>query len=216
MRLTVLILALFGTAFGWFVSLPVDDPVVPDWVMRASRYQNGLAWDVPLNHRMVLGSHNSYASDNYTLPCVLTESPRNQKFTITQQLTYLNVRRLKLDIRYIQALGEFHTCHMSQASVETFRQSCLAIDNFTTCAAYGFPDYGDDAGCATSSPLASTILNEIKSWIDLHPMDFIVVTVEDYFHGNDELFHNMTVEIFGKTLYTLTEFNAGKIAPYTD
>src|SRR4051794_1098992 len=125
------------------------------WTHRAARFQYELGNSVPLGDAQWLGTHNSFNTDANGL--TLSHTDNNQQLTLTQQLDG-DVRALELDVHYVPA-------------AELVGQKGVVV-----CHGRG-PDQMH-AGCTTEA-LFTTVLPEIRTWLDAHHDQVILLYLED-------------------------------------
>src|SRR3954468_24880608 len=150
------------------------------WLHRTAQYQYALGNSVPLRDAQWLRTHNSFNTDANGVTASHTDN--NQQLTLTQQLDG-DVRALELDVHQVPG-----------------PDNGLGSDIVRVCHARG----GDQmhAGCTTEPELID-VLPEIRTWMDAHPDQVLMVYLED--NLDDDTGHAETVDaldtVFGKLIY---------------
>lgn len=79
-------------------------PVVSQQALDSHYLQRALAHELPLPLATWHGTHNSFNVNNRTGP--FFEQPHNQIYDIGQQLRYLGVRYIEIDVHYIPEITQ--------------------------------------------------------------------------------------------------------------
>eukprot|EP00051_Salpingoeca_urceolata_P034117 m.23649 g.23649 ORF g.23649 m.23649 type:complete len:1161 (+) comp7251_c0_seq1:349-3831(+) len=203
-----------------------DDPelVAPrpspdEWLRRALWIQGHLGYTLRFPEATEIGTHNSFNRDHIRTHITLNttivnvavevdESPTNQQYTLTDQLT-LGVRRLELDVkeiattssnaRHCQINGtdedKVRVCHAGASSAAAINSNCGPTIPADACEALCVCNYGAATACGVNPPKFAEILDEIKTWLTANPTEVISLFLET--SVNDTLLNDMLVTHLG-------------------
>ena len=212
-------------------SLIPPRPNTPDVVKRALWIQDHLGYGLPLPWATTIGTHNSFNRNTlrthieidtliFNQTISVTENPTNQNFTITDQLSRLGVRGIELDPHYIvpgngsgngkhcsQGLvgagaEPLRVCHTNQDSSTSVRSGCSSDDvTWAGCESVCVCDFDDDTGCGINPPTMTSMLTEIKTWLDSNPNEFIVLFFDNNLNGHDDALNASITSVLGSKMY---------------
>ncbi len=121
----------------------------------AHRLQRELAASLPMRHTLYVSTHNSFNATDANTPPTLSGSDANQRYVIVDQLR-MDVRGLEIDVHWMPSLidGGFRptVCHGNVQHL----------------------------GCTYERSFRDE-LSELRSWLDAHPQEVIVLGLETRF-----------------------------------
>src|SRR4051812_47342040 len=150
------------------------------WLHKTAQFQYALGDSVALRDAQWLGTHNSFNTDSNGVTASHTDN--NQQLTLTQQLDG-DIRAIELDVHQVPG-----------------PDNGLGSDIVRVCHARGSDEM--HAGC-TTEPQLKDVLPEIRTWMDAHPTQVLMVYLED--NLDDASGYEQTVTAldaaFGKLVY---------------
>ncbi|MEA2167711.1 MAG: hypothetical protein QOF76_1011 [Solirubrobacteraceae bacterium] len=149
------------------------------WLTRTLAFQSRLSDPLPLRNAAWLGTHNSF--NTKTEAPTVSGLDNNQQVSLGEQLD-LGMRSLELDVHFFPSV---------------FAGGLAAP---VVCHARGEDEL--HAGCSTER-LFDARLMEIRTWLDAHPREFVLLYIEDALGGDEG--HNaaakMLSDVLGDKLY---------------
>jgi hypothetical protein len=156
-----------ATADGRLVSAGLVAAYAQSWVPRALALQRGLDDDVPLVNELWTHTHNSFNAEAYD-PTFSGLDP-NQVYSLSDQLT-MGIRAIEIDLHWAPSpygLPEDGfkapiVCHGSGQGISGARVHI---------------------GCTTEVHVR-TRLHEVRTWLDAHPDDVVMIYLENQMDGD--------------------------------
>jgi hypothetical protein len=160
------------------------------WLAHALADQRTLDDDQPLQEEFWAHTHNSFDAESYA-PTLYGTDP-NQLYTITDQLR-MGVRAIEIDLHWaIEPDGQrVAVCHGHQFDL--------------TAIIFHF-------GCGVNDPRPEDRFSEIRTWLDAHPGEFVLLYLENQMENNPTA-HDEATAAIEKTLGPLVYRPATKCAP---
>ena len=180
------------------------------WAHRALTLQRGLDANAPLMEEQIPHTHNTFNTSAYVVPGdskqpayypTLTNQDPNQVYSITDQLN-MDVRAIELDFHWQPSPYGTPDTHGYWVTM------CHGDDGVVPGAAYV------QLGCTDDRP-AQSALTEVRSWLDAHPDQFLLIYIENQLDGSpaaDQLLaHNTAASLLSKAFATNRAVNGGSL-----
>lgn len=151
---------------AFFDGITIDEALVlaneQSWLTEALALQRGLDDDEPLQDELWPHTHNSFNADAYDFQA-LGGLDRNHIYSITDQLR-MGARAIEVDIHWAP-----HVTSGGGKAVQVCHGSAIALP------VGGFYH----AGCELNSPLLPDVLGEIRTWMQLHPDEIVMLYLQN-------------------------------------
>ena len=180
------------------------------WAHQALTLQRGLDANAPLIEEQIPHTHNTFNTSAYVVPGdskqpayypTLTNQDPNQAYSITNQLN-MDVRAIELDLHWQPSPYGNAATHGYWVTM------CHGDDGVVPGAAYV------QLGCTDDRP-AQSALTEVRSWLDTHKDQFLLIYLENQLDGSpvaDQLLaHNTAASLLRTAFATNSNINGGSL-----
>lgn len=166
-------------------SSPESDPIADfqnGWAGKALAMQRQLDLNEPMSQSSILGSHNTYNSEEYRT--ALRYLDPQQKHSIYDQLR-LGARFLELDAHWTYKIDGFDWGN-----------------DILLCHSGIGQNIGDvHVGCSLADRRLSDGLEEVRRWLDENPAEVIILYIEDHVDGEHTRLWNTLNSKLGNKFY---------------
>ena len=181
---------------------PVSDERIAayqsSWVHRALTLQRGLDDSAPFVDGLLLHTHNSFNAPAYDTRTSINPSRPGYYPTVTNQdanQVYSLTGQLEMDVRVIEL--DLHWMPSPFGTIETNGQWV------TLCHGNSGNDLGLHVGCSIDRPFEDG-LHEIRTWLDTHPSEVIVLYLENQLSG-DPTAHDVAGQLLNASMGKLVD-----------